>query len=469
MKYLAILKDSVREAIDLKVFYVSVALSVLLSLLVLSVTYRPVTAEEILEEDNRLILNPMGEMKHPLMAKLNLEGVKHVSYEDFKRLDQGTEPWTGNYQFTLDLEMWESLPVVTSEAKAGDGKEPAGDAKPVPAKQPKITPRSLPLPLMMACKWTDNFKVNALPSTDPKHLRFDVETVGTKRGFRTRPEWIHQPGLFFGLWQLPIKLFKLEEIVRFIGNGIIGSFGAAVVMLLSCIVTAFFIPNMLAKGTVDLLLVKPINRVTLFIYKFLGGTAFMLLNTTVIMVGVWAGLGLQSGYWVNAFLLCIPIFAFEFMIFYSASALAGVLTRSPIVSILTVVFLWGSFSAVGWANWLAVERYKVQSLPSGEIELEPTIVSAASDHWAISLIEILHAMLPRYKDLDWLTAKEIKAELIKPQDLSSPALVESYRFQLQVLDREYGTYAWGPTIGVSVIFIVIVVSLATFWFATRDY
>src|SRR5262249_52412922 len=147
------------------------------------------------------------------------------------------------------------------------------------------------------------------------HLRFDVQTTGIKRGFRTRPEWYHQPALFFGLLDLPIRLFKLEQIVRFIGNNVIGGFGAAVMMLLSCVVTAFFIPNMLAKGTVDLLVVKPLNRSTLFIYKFLGGMTFMLLTTTVIMVGVWAGLGLQSGFWANAFLLCIPIFTFQFMVF----------------------------------------------------------------------------------------------------------------------------------------------------------
>src|SRR5262249_51458298 len=43
MKYLAILKDSLLESIDTKVFYVMLALGAIVVLLVASVSYRPVT------------------------------------------------------------------------------------------------------------------------------------------------------------------------------------------------------------------------------------------------------------------------------------------------------------------------------------------------------------------------------------------------------------------------------------------
>ena len=41
MKYLAILKDSVREAMDTTVFYVTAGLSLLLILFVSSISFRP--------------------------------------------------------------------------------------------------------------------------------------------------------------------------------------------------------------------------------------------------------------------------------------------------------------------------------------------------------------------------------------------------------------------------------------------
>ena len=50
MKYLAILKDSVREAIDGKIFYVTVILSVLVSLGVAGLSFRPVPMPEAVEE-----------------------------------------------------------------------------------------------------------------------------------------------------------------------------------------------------------------------------------------------------------------------------------------------------------------------------------------------------------------------------------------------------------------------------------
>ncbi len=457
MKYLAILKDSVREAIDAKIFYVTVILSVLVSLLVLTIGYQPVPMEDMVKEYTKL-LNFITESGKKNSSKFNLSAVRTVEIEDFKRLDEGTEPWTGQYRFTMDMELWD------------DDKEPKdGPAKDPPGRRAQVTADSLQIPIMVFYQWFDNFTVKALPATDTKRVRFEVQTKGIRRGFRTRPEWYHQPTVLFGLWAAPLRIFKLERIVRFIGDDIVGTFGAGVTMLLSCILTAFFIPNMMAKGNVDLLIVKPINRVTLFVYKFLGGTTFMLLNTTIIMVGVWAGLGLQSGYWVHWFLLCIPVFTFEFLMFYSVSVFAGVLTRSPIASILAVIVFWALFTVVGWAYWIAVESYNVQNRPSGEVELEDAVIRQPPEHWAVEVIKFFHAIMPRYKDIDWLTAKEIKGELIKPEDLSKPEIADNYRYQLQVLDRQFGTYSWGESIAVTTVFILVFSGFATFWFATRDY
>ena len=45
MKFLAILKDSLREAIDCKVLYVMVGLSCLVTLVVASLSFKPLPAE----------------------------------------------------------------------------------------------------------------------------------------------------------------------------------------------------------------------------------------------------------------------------------------------------------------------------------------------------------------------------------------------------------------------------------------
>jgi ABC-type transport system involved in multi-copper enzyme maturation permease subunit len=48
---------------------------------------------------------------------------------------------------------------------------------------------------------------------------------------------------------------------------------------------------MLRKGTVDLLLVKPMSRITLLLFKFIGGLTFIFLTTAFIVSGLWLVLG----------------------------------------------------------------------------------------------------------------------------------------------------------------------------------
>jgi ABC-type transport system involved in multi-copper enzyme maturation permease subunit len=128
---------------------------------------------------------------------------------------------------------------------------------------------------------------------------------------------------------------------------VISGWGAWLAILLSIVITSFFIPNMLRKGTVDLLLVKPIRRPTLLIFKFLGGLLFIFLNTAFVVVGMFLAVGLRSGIWTWGFLLTIFILTYFFAILYSVSALFGVLTRSPIVAILMTCFTWGFLFGVG--------------------------------------------------------------------------------------------------------------------------
>src|SRR5262249_35032902 len=87
----------------------------------------------------------------------------------------------------------------------------------------------------------------------------------------SRRFWPYEPSLFFGalpltfLQEVPLS-FQLFLLLDQIVNGI----GAWIAILVSIVITAFFIPNMLRKGTIDLLLVKPIHRTTLLLYKFVG-------------------------------------------------------------------------------------------------------------------------------------------------------------------------------------------------------
>ena len=103
---------------------------------------------------------------------------------------------------------------------------------------------------------------------------FDVTTTG---GSAVRG-WPHTIKIFFGAVTIARDEAPLGMTLWVIEDQIINGLGGAVALLISIIITAFFIPNMLRKGSVDLLISKPIGRSQLLIYKYIGGLTFIFLR-----------------------------------------------------------------------------------------------------------------------------------------------------------------------------------------------
>jgi ABC-type transport system involved in multi-copper enzyme maturation permease subunit len=462
MKFLAILRDSLRETLDVKLFYVLVGLSLLVVLLVGSTTYRPVPVQQRIEFVNHLINQSLYFQMQARPETKDLDF--HIDIEDFQQLGDRPEPWLSDYRFFYVINM-------SMGGQADQGNKKGRELRDSIKSEMKnaLTPEALERDLKQI--FTD-VKVREVRSENPDQLRYEVTTSkGTVA--KSRQEWFHEPRLFFGLVALPVPLFTLNNIIVFVGEWIVGTGGAAFTLLLSIIMTASFLPNMLAKGSVDLLLVKPIHRTTLFVYKFLGGLLFMLLNTVLIMTGIWLAIGIQSGMWINAFLICIFVFTFEFMMLYAVSALVAVFTRSAIVSILAAMMTWGFLILLGWSHWGFIEK---------ERKTAPTEYTS---HWAYVGFDVFHALMPHYKELDWLTSKMIKEELLKPAapppaDSNDPAAAEAarqrqrrldevYERQQKQLEKDYGSYDWKSSLSISTLFILVILGLACWRFATRDY
>ena len=119
-------------------------------------------------------------------------------------------------------------------------------------------------------------------------------------------------------------------------NMLLGVLGVFVAIL----VTGSIIPEVFQPGSLQLLLSKPISRSLLFLAKFLGGCSFVTLNITFMVVGLWLIVGFRLHHWNHNLLLCIPLFVFLFMVYYSVSAVAGLIWRNAIVSIALTVVFW---------------------------------------------------------------------------------------------------------------------------------
>src|SRR5207248_9846741 len=98
--------------------------------------------------------------------------------------------------------------------------------------------------------------------------------------------WPHAIYVFFGAVP-PLKHIPLGQALKTIQDNIVNGIGAAVTLMLSVVITAFFVPNLLRKGSVDLLISKPIGRSVLLIYKYVGGLTFIFLLSCFTIGGLW--------------------------------------------------------------------------------------------------------------------------------------------------------------------------------------
>jgi hypothetical protein len=145
--------------------------------------------------------------------------------------------------------------------------------------------------------------------------------------------------------------FSKDQVETFLKTWVLPTMMSTVVgiigIIAAIVVTSSIIPQMFDPGAISLLLSKPINRSLLFVSKFIGGCAFILLNVSYLIGGLWLIAGVRFGIWNHGMLWCIPIFLFMFLIYYAVSALSGVVWKSAIVSVVMTVIFWFLCFATG--------------------------------------------------------------------------------------------------------------------------
>jgi len=435
MKFLAILRDSLREAVDAKIFYVMLVLSGLLTLFAFSISFEPRPARETLEWMTQMTLSDMPKMAGPpgisnIEAAFRgwLRGPQMAQLHDVTDLDpQGGHVATRRYRLRI-----------------------AG------LQSPDLMGRGPTVPALTAEQVGERFgklgNFRMAEATEVKDLgngQFELTVVPTSA---MRMAWHHEVRILFGL--LPVVTRRGLPVgyeLYFIESNLVIDIGGWVTVLVSVIITAFFMPNMLQKGTIDLLLAKPIHRWTLLVYKYIGGLTFIFLNTTVAIVGIWLALGVRSGIWASSLLLTIPVLTFYFAILYSVSVLFGVLTRSPVASILITCFVWFLLFVVGVTHqFLELER---------KIELERARAEnrqPEEEHWFPRVVRGVHKVLPRTRDLSVLNDLILRRELMTANQVAGTEL-------------ETVAFDWKESLGVSLAFIAVMLGLACWRFSAKDY
>ncbi|MFQ5751080.1 MAG: ABC transporter permease subunit [bacterium] len=131
-------------------------------------------------------------------------------------------------------------------------------------------------------------------------------------------------------------------------------------IFLSIFATANLVPTMLEKGSIELLVSKPLSRPMIFIGRFLGAQSIMVFNVTYLIGGTWLILSLKTNIWYWPYLNSILMVIVAFAIMYALMALIGVTTRSPGVSVMV------AYTILFFSPFL-VQKDKIYALLSSKI------------------------------------------------------------------------------------------------------
>ena len=147
--------------------------------------------------------------------------------------------------------------------------------------------------------------------------------------------------------QIPFGQQQVEQAIEFILAQFTNFFLGFIGVFVGILVTASIIPGTFESGSVNLLLSKPISRPLLYLTKVFGGCWFVLANCILLVVGVYVVSGVRLGVWNHRLPWCIPLFLFLFLIYYSVSALAGLIWRNTVVAIVLTILFWLLCTIVG--------------------------------------------------------------------------------------------------------------------------
>jgi ABC-type transport system involved in multi-copper enzyme maturation permease subunit len=492
MKFVAILKDSLREAIDSKVFYVMVGLSLVLAVLALSVGFQPEPgAKRVVEEFAVLPLNNDASDLERAQTIQQLFSRRPVQFtvESVEPLEGEEDGPAGRFRVKLTAKFNTADGAEKAEGNPGELEAFVRERFGViegcrmlePAEIHLLGWEGFKLPVVKMNLGGRACTIEVLTRPSPATARFWPTRITLL--FGAMPLWPGSPPLFR-------ELYVLENVI-------VGFIGSTIAVLVSIVITAFFIPNMLRKGSVDLLLVKPISRPVLLLYKFVGGLTFIFINTTVAVVGIWMALGLRSGVWATSFLLSVFVLTFFFAILYSASTFFGVLTRSPIASILLTCATWFVLFIVGFLHSAVFENLRALSRTAqalhdklgdegfkamagdgdkagpGNRRGGPRVEDLHfEENWFSRTISALYTVFPRTNDLSDLTSRQLRHELafgeFSPPPQSEPQVAE-LPGGIPLPQMESKPTPLYEVLGVSFTFIAIFLGLSCWRFAVRDY
>lgn len=180
---------------------------------------------------------------------------------------------------------------------------------------------------------------------------------------------INAQGVTFFHWQIRAPIINSNVISRelfykyLFSNFGVGFWLTLVGLALALVSTAGIYPDLIAGGSVDLYLCRPISRLRLFLTKYLTGLLFVACQVLVFTAACFLVLGLRGGVWSARIFLAIPIVLLVFSYLFAFCALVALLTRSTVAALLLTTLFWLLIFGVDFG-----EKQALRAQIAGDIE-----------------------------------------------------------------------------------------------------
>ena len=256
---------------------------------------------------------------------------------------------------------------------------------------------------------------------------------------------------------------------------------AIVLALVAC---ASIFPEFLREGAVEVMLSKPIGRLRLFAWKYLGSLLFVAVQVLLFAAIAFVAIGARLGEWNPTVFWAVPLVTFVFSLVYCVAVLIGVVGRSTLFALLGSLLFWGGTLLVQWSEDALYKfaymlpqiglEVDVRTGQVGESSAEPGVGALAKAH---ATVKAIAAPLPKTRDCTMFLKRLIRFRgrdsMLAGMDLGvllaggmpGPDAAVTREATEAYEKRHSAAYVvWS-----SLAFELVVLALAAGWFARRDY
>jgi len=152
--------------------------------------------------------------------------------------------------------------------------------------------------------------------------------------------------LFFGAAEVPIDSMSPAEVVLDVQRTVARLLAGVAGMLVLLLAFGSTLPDLMQKGSLDLLLARPIGRARLLLFTYAGAVLAVLLVTASIYGVCAVTLGLRSGHFSAAFVAAALPTTAVFAAVFPVAMLVGLVTRNGNFAALAALACYGAADVV---------------------------------------------------------------------------------------------------------------------------